>query len=133
MARPNLLAILLLAVTGAAAAQEPAQLTSLRLGQHGETIRIVLDMTQADVPSRYRLSDDGKALIIETQAHAENLHPPAPRGLVRSIASRPIAGDYATELVFSAAGPVSIGDVGALAPDTVHHSYRLYVDLAPAP
>ena len=128
----GIIAGLLLAAATAAAEPEPAKLTSLRLGLHGEATRIVLDMTAPDVPSRYRLSDDQKALLIETQALPDNLRLPARLGLVRTITTRPIEGDFATELVFTAAAPLAIVDVGALTPDEAHQSYRLYVDLAPA-
>jgi len=102
----------------------------VRLGEHRDFTRVVIDFMGQGAPYSVRVSDDGLSVAIIAKAKgADGTLPPKKLGLVRDVQWRGVTNGL---VVTVAAGtPVTVKGQGSLAPDSGSRYYRIYVDLEP--
>jgi len=128
MAGLRYLPVLLLPI--AAGAADSPFVNGVRLGEHRDFTRVVVDFKGKDAPYSIRVSDDGLSVsIIAKAAGADGTLPPKKLGLVRDVQWRSVTNGLV--VTFATGATVAVKSHGALTPDSSSHFYRIYVDLAP--
>jgi hypothetical protein len=108
-----------------------ATIKDLRLGDHSNTVRIVLDST-APVTYRYDLDNTEHLLVVELAGAAwagKTEWVPAKSDLVTSYSVQPLAGRPGSRLIVQLRKDTKVVKEDRLAPDATG-THRLYFDLA---
>lgn len=91
-------------VASARVMPEPARIAAVRLGDHGDKTRFVLELSR-DTP--FTILPDSKGVAVEMEAALDAALPPA-KGLVRVVSVRPGARAGQLRLILTTRGPVRV-------------------------
>ncbi len=125
-----LIASALMTCSLAAHAAETPVVNGVRLGEHRDFTRVVVDFKGKDAPYSVRISDDGLSVsIIAKATGAGGTLPPKKLGLVRDVQWRSVTNGLVVTVATGTS--VVVKSQGALSPDSSNRFYRIYVDLEP--
>jgi hypothetical protein len=120
-------------VLSPAAAAKSAQpvITEIRLGEHGDATRVVVDLSGHAAPFSWHVNEDGTGLTVLVQAAAHTPILPKRRvGLVRTVSTQTVA--KGTLVTIATGLAISVATTGTLAPNATYRHHRIFLDLAGA-
>jgi len=127
---PSILMACSLTAPLSAYSADPSVVDGVRLGEHRDFTRVVVDFKGQSAPYSVRVSDDGLSVAIIARAKgADGTLPPKKLGLVRGVQWRSVTNGLVVTVATGVS--VTVKGQGSLAPDSTSRYYRIYVDLEP--
>ena len=129
------LGVVLAGTPQAAASAEAPSVVSIRVGDHGATTRIVVDLTAAPTFRIESASDRRSVTVVLSNVtwSVPNNRLPSALGPISRFTVEPggVAGE--TRFVLSVNRPVGVVASSSLEPDRDYRTHRIVVDIAPLP